>query len=110
MTDVSDPWRTVVVTAVILALIGTGTAISAPETPDGKEFWLAFSYAPLEQSQIAVVAAVDGTTVLITPTAGGTHPPGVAFSVAMNRGDSYQLSSSDDLRVFRSPAMMLRNR
>jgi hypothetical protein len=49
-------------------------------------------------SQLTVVAAFDGTTVTITPKATvGTHPAGVAFTVAMDQGDTYQLRTPADL-------------
>ena len=52
-------------------------------------------------SELAVVATVDGTVVTITPSVTvGTRTAGVAYSVNMNRGQTYQLLAQaflDDL-------------
>ena len=53
-------------------------------------------------SQFGIVAAQDNTTVTITPSASTTdgHVAGVAFNVAMNQGQTYQLRNNvngDDL-------------
>ncbi|MFN4986036.1 MAG: PKD domain-containing protein, partial [Ignavibacteria bacterium] len=57
-------------------------------------------------SQLAVIAHVDGTVVEITPKApvvkagGGLRPAGIPYTVALNRGDVYQIQTdvvNDDL-------------
>ncbi|HUX91531.1 MAG TPA: IgGFc-binding protein [Gallionellaceae bacterium] len=45
-------------------------------------------------SEFAVVATQNATTVSITPTAAGaTRPAGVAFTVMLNAGETYQLAN-----------------
>lgn len=51
----------------------------------------------LNGTQFAVVATENNTTVTITPrVAAGSRPAGIPFTVAMNRGDAYQLRSTNN--------------
>lgn len=50
----------------------------------------------LNGTQFAIVATEDGTAVTITPPVlTGSRPPGVPFTVPMNRGDTYQLRNAN---------------
>ncbi|MCA9311310.1 MAG: hypothetical protein KDA21_08905 [Phycisphaerales bacterium] len=47
-------------------------------------------------SQLAVVAAVDGTTVTITPQSTlGSHPAGTPYTVVLDRLEAYQIQGTD---------------
>jgi hypothetical protein len=53
--------------------------------------YMVHSYTQVHNSEFAVVAVEDGTTVTITATADiGGHPAGTPFDVVLNRGQVYQ--------------------
>jgi hypothetical protein len=53
--------------------------------------YMVHSYTQVHNSEFAVVAVEDGTTVTITATADiGGHPAGAPFAVMLNRGQVYQ--------------------
>lgn len=55
---------------------------------------MAYASARYAGSEFAVVATQNNTTVKITPTAAGaTKPAGVAFTLILNSGETYQLAN-----------------
>lgn len=51
--------------------------------------------SPSNESQFAIVATRDGTIVTITPAAvGGPHPAGVAYTITLDRLQTYQLQAT----------------
>lgn len=78
----------------------TDAFLALPIDALGLEY-MALSYNSLNgsiPSQIAIVAAYDGTTVTITPqTQLNSHPAGVPFTVNLNRGETYFLTNLTDV-------------
>lgn len=69
--------------------------LALPAAGLGTRYYV-MSYASANHagSEFAVVATQNNTTVSITPTAAGaTKPAGVAFTVLLNSGETYQLAN-----------------
>ncbi|HEY1039187.1 MAG TPA: PKD domain-containing protein [Bacteroidia bacterium] len=60
-------------------------------------FWASGSTSPQSFSSIDIVAAEDGTTLLITPRTAviGSHPANTSYSVALNKGQTYSVRDTN---------------
>jgi hypothetical protein len=69
--------------------------LAFPTAALGTDYYvMSYASATYDGSEFAVVATQDNTTVSITPTASGaTKPAGVAFTVTLNSGQTYQLKN-----------------
>ncbi len=80
----------------------TDTYLGLPVAALGKEYRVV-GYTKLSReylSQFAIIATEDGTRVTITPTAETRkrRPPGVPFTIELNRGEVYQVVAAYDVR------------
>ncbi len=74
----------------------TDTYLGLPVATLGKEYYaIGYKYSEGLLSQFAVIATEDETTLTITPasTTSKKHPAGEPFTVKLNRGDVYQVTS-----------------
>jgi hypothetical protein len=75
----------------------SGGFLALPVEALGLEYY-ALSYRGYNWSQLTVIAPFDGTRVTITPkVAMNGHAAGKAFTITLNQGDSYLLTSSGDM-------------
>ncbi len=96
--------RPVVVYAHILNAARSGSTLVFPTNVLGKEY-ISLNYTQSNavgaRSQIAVVATADNTVIEINlkaPSSGNpVRPAGIAFQINLNKGDVYQIQSTQDL-------------
>lgn len=75
----------------------TDAFLALPVDALGLEY-MALGYTALLPSELAITAAYDGTTVTVTPSAQlNSRAAGVPFTVALNKGETYLLTSSTDV-------------
>lgn len=97
----------VVVYAHILNSARSGSTLVLPTTVLGREY-IASSYqsvsspnnTTLRNTEFAVIAVQNNTTVEITPTAADAtniHPAKTTYTIVLNKGDVYQYQSKDDI-------------
>jgi len=91
----------VVVFSHIFINVRSAATLVLPTATLGREYY-AITYPPDQSSQYAelmVVATEDNTTVEITPTAAtrSGRPANTTFQVTLNKGQVYQVQSSQDL-------------
>ncbi len=62
----------------------------------GQSFWKSGNYTPMPVNAIDIVATTDNTLLTITPSKAAVgHAAGVAFTVSLNRGQTYSLQASN---------------
>ncbi len=96
--------KPVVVYAHILNAARSGSSLVFPTNVLGKEY-ISLNYTQSNavgaRSQIAVVATADNTVIEINlkaPSSGNpVRPAGIAFQINLNKGDVYQIQSTQDL-------------
>ena len=86
---------TVSVLAVNDVYSSTSVYSIPPETAlDTTYYLLGYGAGPIQGSFLAVAGVVDATTLTITPAmASGTHAAGTAYTVNLNRGETYQIQA-----------------